>query len=322
MNFKNLSDNQSECICLIKQVDKKTSSRGGDYLDFTLCDKTGEINAKLWDYSEEIYGTFEANELIKVRGKVTQYMNNDQLKIERIRKITASDNICIEDYVPSAYYDGNRMFSELIDIANGFEDEDLTKIAVHLLEENKEKMMYWPAALKMHHAMRGGLLTHTLSLVRLAQKFCDIYPCLDADLLLCGAMLHDIAKLEEYAVPDTGIASGYTAKGTLLGHLVMGAMDINETAKKLGINQKTAELLEHMLLSHHGIPEFGAAVRPMFPEAEVLSAIDNLDATVFEYFDILSDVPVGEFSSRVWALDNRKLYNHGRTKGEFMPKLF
>ncbi len=322
MNFKTLDNGACECFCIIKSVEVKKSSRGGPYLDMVLCDKSGEIVAKVWDYNDILHGKYEPNELIKVRGSVSPYNGIDQLRVDHIRHVTAADNVKIEEFVPSAAYDTKDMFAELEKIVNAFEDTELKAITLSLLDKNREKLLYWPAAFKLHHAMRGGLLTHVLSIVRLAQKFCEIYPCLDRDLLLAGAVLHDIAKLEEYDVPKTGIATGYTPKGSLLGHPVMGAEAVHETAKELGVSEQTSLLLEHMILSHHGMPEFGAAVMPLFPEAEVLSELDMIDARIFEYYDTLEDVPANSFSGRVWALDNRKLYNHGRIKGENLPKLF
>ncbi|MBP3692226.1 MAG: HD domain-containing protein [Clostridia bacterium] len=322
MNFKTLDNGSCECFCVIKSVEVKKSSRGGEYLDLVLCDNSGEIVAKFWDYNDILHGEYAANELIKVRGKVSPYNGVDQLRVEQIRHTVPADNVKIEDFVPSAAYDTKAMLAELERLVNAFEDEGLKAITLALLNKNRDRLLYWPAAFKLHHAMRGGLLTHILSIVRLAQKFCEIYPCLDQDLLLAGAILHDIAKLEEYEVPETGIATGYTAKGSLLGHPVMGAQAVRETARELGVSEETSILLEHMILSHHGVPEFGAAVMPLFPEAEVLSELDLIDARIFEYYDSLEDVPANSFSGKVWALDNRKLYNHGRSKGEYLPKLF
>ena len=135
------------------------------------------------------------------------------------------------------------------------------------------------------------------------------------------AILHDIAKIFEYEVASTGLASGYTVKGELIGHLIGGAMMVNETAKKLGIDGEVSMLLEHMLISHHGDPEFGSAIRPLFPEAEVLSQLDGLDACMYEFSDSLTNVKPHEFSSRHWALNNRKLYNHARKDINFKVNL-
>ena len=302
-----------EGFCIIKTIDRKTSTKGDSYLDITLGDSDGEINAKLWRYVPEIHGEYTANEIVKVRGLISEYNGNDQLRIERIRHTEPSDDVKPEDFVKSADYSGEDMFNELIKIADSFNDSDLKAIVTAILNDNRLQILYWPAAFKLHHAVRGGLLLHTLSIVRLAQSVCKIYPFVDEELLISGAILHDIAKLQEYTVADSGIATGYSVEGNLLGHLTMGAMLVNEYAKKLNINKKTAMLLEHMLLSHHGEPDFGAAVRPGFIEAELLSELDLMDSRIYEMHEAVSATAPDDFSQKLWAMDNRKLYNHNRT---------
>ncbi len=309
-------------FCLIKSIDQKTSSKGDTYLDMTLSDSAGEINAKLWRYNKVTHGEYGVNDLIKIRGMISQYNGADQLKIEKIRHVSPEDGVNISDFVKSADYSGEQMYDELMGIAEGFADEDLKRIVTAILDDNRLALLYWPAAFKLHHAVRGGLLLHTLSIVRLAEGVCRVYPFVDRELLISGAILHDIAKLSEFKVADTGIATGYSAEGNLLGHLAMGAMVIDKYAEKLNINPKTAMLLEHMVLSHHGEPEFGAAVRPMFIEAELLSELDLMDSRIYEMREAVSAAPAEDFSARVWAMDNRKLYNHTRTDLNKKTELF
>lgn len=311
-----------EGFCLVKIAEVKTSSKGDSYLDMTLTDSSGEINAKLWNYNEAIHGEYEANEIIKVRGTISVYAGNDQLRIDRIRKSTPADNIDPSEFVPSAEFDADNMYNALYNIANEFTDENLRKIVTYLLEENKIALLYWPAAFKLHHAIRGGLLMHTLSIVRLCDSVCNIYPFVDRELLISGAILHDIAKLSEFEVTDTGIVSGYSIKGNLLGHLAEGAMVVRKASEKLGIPMETSMLLEHMILSHHGEPEFGAAVRPMFIEAELLSELDLMDARLYEMREALENVKENDFTGKLWALDNRKLFNHARTEIDKKINLF
>ncbi len=298
--------------CLVKSCERKLNKNGEPYLDMVLSDRSGEINAKLWKYDENLHGTFEVNTLIKVQGKITKYNDADQFRIERIRKVNETDEVNVEDFVSAAVYTGETMFNELVSIASAFSDTDISLLVTTILNDNKEKLLYYPAAFKLHHAMRSGLLQHTLSIVRLAQSICRIYPFVDSDLLLGGAMLHDVAKLDELIAGETGIASGYSVEGTLLGHLVKGAILVDKTAERLGVPHEKAVLLEHMLISHHGDPEFGAAVRPLFIEADILAALDRLDARIVEVNNAVSGVDEGSFSSRQWALDNRAFYNHGR----------
>ncbi len=309
-------------FCIIKSLDCKTSSKGDAYLDMMLGDSEGEINAKLWRYSPELHGEYNVNDLVKIRGLISQYNGADQLKIEKIRHTYAEDNVDVSDFVKTAGFDSEQMFGELLSITEAFKDEELKAIVTTVLKDNRMCLLYWPAAFKLHHAVRGGLLLHTLSIVRLAQSVCKIYPFVDSELLISGAIVHDIAKLSEFTVAESGIATGYSAEGNLLGHLAMGAMAIEKYAEKLGVSRNTAMLLEHMILSHHGEPEFGAAVRPMFIEAELLSELDLMDSRVYEMREAVGATNIEDFSGRIWAMDNRKLYNHGRTNLETQTKIF
>ena len=323
MNFTPI-DNKGlvDGFCIIKSIEQKTSSKGDSYLDMMLGDSDGEINAKLWRYDKELHGEYTANELVKIRGNISQYNGADQLRVERIRRVQESDGVDISDFVKTASYSGEDMFDELVSIAEGFSDKELKVIVTEILKDSRLAMLYWPAAFKLHHAVRGGLLLHTLSIVRLAEGVCKIYPFVDRELLISGAILHDIAKLSEFEVADSGIATGYPVEGNLIGHLAMGAMVIEKYAERLGISRKTAMLLEHMVLSHHGEPDFGAAVRPMFIEAEHLSELDLMDSRIYEMREAVLAANAEDFSGRIWAMDNRKLYNHSRTDLKTETKIF
>lgn len=322
MNFNPTERGLSEGFCLVKTCEKKLTNKGDAFLDMTLADASGEINAKIWDYDEKYYGTYLPGDLVKVRGLISKYKEVDQLKIERIRKATEADGVKAEDFAPAALYTGEEMFEALVKIAEEFSDDSLRKITLKLYEDHREKILYWPAAYKLHHAIRGGLLMHTLSIVRLCQKVCEVYPSINRDLLIAGAMLHDIGKVYEYDVNVLGTANGYTTEGNLIGHLVKGAMLVDEAAKDLQTDPKITMMLEHMLISHHGDLEFGAAVRPSFLEAELLSELDNMDARIYEMEEALSTTAPNDFSNKLWALDNRKMYQHGDTPIDTNPKLF
>ncbi|MGN1162212.1 MAG: 3'-5' exoribonuclease YhaM family protein [Candidatus Fimenecus sp.] len=311
MNFTEIGNNgQVEGFAVIKQCDRKTAKNGNAYLDIVLSDKSGEIFAKLWDYNEVSHGKYENDMFVKIRGTVLKYNGNDQLRIERIRPVTESDNVNVADYVKSADYDGNEMFDSLVSKVSAFQDEELKKIVLYLLDSNKEKILFYPAAYRLHHAIRCGLLMHTASIVKLCEGVCRVYPFVNRELLISGAILHDIAKTVEFDVRETGLASGYTVEGNLIGHLVKGAMMVEEAAKKLSIDREKSMLLQHMILSHHGEPDFGAAVRPQFLEAELLSELDLMDARVYEIMSAVEGVEKGEFSQRLWALEDRKFYRY------------
>ena len=311
MNFKEIGNNGLvEGFAIIKQCDKKMAKNGSNYLDIVLSDKDGEIFAKLWEYNESAHGKYETDMFVKIRGAISQYNGHDQLKIERIRPVIESDNVDVSDYVKSADYSGEEMYNHLISLVNSFKDEDLKKIVSYLLEDNKEKILFFPAAFRLHHAIRCGLLMHTASIVKLCESVCKVYPFVNRELLISGAILHDIAKTIEFDVKETGIASGYTVEGNLIGHLVMGAMMVREAGQKLNIDSEKSTLLQHMIISHHGEPEFGAAVRPLFLEAELLSQLDSMDAKIYEIMDAVSGIEKGEFTNRLWALDDRKFYKY------------
>ena len=260
--------------------------------------------------------------LVKLPGSLNEYRGVEQLRVERIRPVTQNDNVRIEDFVPSSEHTGEDMLKEIVKVVADFSDEELKALVLALLEEYRESLLYWPAAFRLHHAMRGGLLHHTLSILRLAQGICKVYPFVDSDLLYAGVILHDLAKTGEFEVSEAGIATGYTADGNLVGHLVRGAMAIERMGKKLDTSPELLMLLEHMIISHHGEPEFGAVVRPMFLEAELLSQLDMMDARVYAISHAVDEVEAGEFTERIWSLDNRKLYRHGRKAQDPKVNLF
>lgn len=314
MNFSPLGGtNSHEGFCLIKSVEKKVTAKGVPYLDLVLADNSGEISAKLWDYKDTPSNQFNTFDFVKVRGTYVPFNDVIQFRVERIRPVLPEDNVAIEDYVPSACLTGDVMLAEIEKIIASFADEELKTLVNAVVDEYREKLLYWPAAKNLHHAVRSGLLMHTLSILRLAKSVCVIYRFVNYDLLCAGAILHDIAKIEEMQATSTGIAAEYTVKGNLLGHLVMGAMCIDRIGRSLGISEETLTLVEHMLISHHGTPEFGAAKMPMFIEAELLSQLDLMDARLYEMHAAVEAVDKGAFTPRQWALENRNLYNHGKS---------
>lgn len=315
MNFqKNEKTGFYEGFALVKSCDKKTAKNGSFFLDVILGDKDGEIYAKMWDYREDTTPMPQVNTVVKVRGMLQQYNGNDQFIIQRMRGALPEDGVNTSDFVKAADCSGEDMLNAIAGIVNAFKDDELKAVVLGMLQDNKKELLTFPAAEKLHHAILGGLLYHTLSIVRLAECVCGIYPCIDRELLISGAVLHDIAKIREYSVNDAGVVDGHTLEGMLLGHLVMGAEDVGRKCDELNVTKEKKYLLQHMLISHHGQLEYGAAVRPGFIEAELLAQLDMLDANIYEMADAVKDVEVGGFTNRLWMLDNRRLYNHGRTE--------
>ena len=298
----------TEGYCLVKSVSARTDVKGSEYLDFVLADSEGECVAKLWNYSRAYHGVFEPDDIIKVRGSVQIWKDTEQFKIDRIRHINDEDDVDMSMLVPCAPIDPIAAYDELYQIAQNFKDDDLRRLVQYLLRENRESLLLFPAGVKLHHATRGGLLHHTLSVVHLAQSIVTLYPWLNADLLLAGATLHDIGKLVELDTGSLGLAGAYTPAGQLLGHISIGMSMVAQAAEVTMVPASTAMLVEHMLLSHHGNPEYGSPRLPMIPEAEVLSVCDLLDSRMYEMRTALDGVASGGFSERLWALDNRQLY--------------
>lgn len=319
MHFKTLPNGMCDGFVILKKCEEKNAKNGSVYLDLILGDKDGEIPAKLWDYKGD--GAFESEMVVKVRGTIEQYNGRDQFRIAMIRAADESDEYNLSDLVPVSETDGARIFDMLMKKVGSFKDSDLKSIVSAIMTENREQLISCPAAYRLHHAMLGGLMLHTVSIVRMAEEICKIYPNVNRELLVSGAILHDVAKTVEFRLSKTGLVKGYSEEGELIGHLVKGAMFVEETAEKLGMESDKVMLLQHMILSHHGVPEFGSPVRPMFLEAHILSALDALDANIYEISSATAKVKEGEFTDRQWALDNRKLYNHGLSSNKYKVNL-
>lgn len=298
----------ADSFFVVKACSKKTSARGDTYLDLIFGDAQGEIPAKLWDYKESVHDWIAPGMIVKVRGNEELWNDKRQYRIQRIRRVGPEDQVDFHALVPCAPESGNAMLTQVLAVIDSFTDPDLKALANKLVNDRRTQLLTYPAAVRVHHAVSGGLLYHTLSIVRLAEGVCAVYPFVRRDLLLCGAILHDIAKIEEFVVDETGLATGYTVRGDLLGHLVMGAMAVERAADALGTPPETRTLVEHMLLSHHGTPEHGAAVVPMLLEAELLSMLDDMDATAYQIHAALPSVAPGGFTQKLWPLDQRKFY--------------
>ena len=174
-NVINHASNQVEGFCFIKSLQLKVNVKGAEYLYIMLADADGEINAKLWDYQSAVHGMYSAGEVIKVRGTINLYKDTEQLKIDRIRHITEADHVDMSSIVASAPIDGEKIFDSLFEFAGGFADADIAKLTQYLLTENRERMLYYPAALKLHHAHRGGLMYHTSTMLDTAKQVVSVY---------------------------------------------------------------------------------------------------------------------------------------------------
>ncbi|MBE7092520.1 MAG: CMP-binding protein [Clostridiales bacterium] len=312
MEQKKLSDllagDSFEGFVLIRSFSVKTGQTGKNYADLTVADAFSELNGKIWNYNEEQFKDFKPHILVKIRGSVVSWMNTMQLKIERIRLATEDDPVSIKDFVPAAPKSSEEMFDVLKSYINRINKQDIKDIVTYAVKLRKEKLLYYPAAQANHHSIRSGLLYHTTTMLAAADALSKIYTDLNTDWLFAGVILHDLEKTEEMDSSELGLVSDYTKKGLLLGHIVQGPLVIQEAAKAVGASDETTVLLQHMLVSHHYEPEFGAIKRPMFPEAEMLHYLDMIDARMYDFRKALSEVNEGGFSEKQWLLNNRRLY--------------
>ena len=296
---------------IVKTVAVKVGSNKKAYLDLLLADKTGEISAKKWDIAdEEMPGLQKIKEgsVIKVKALVTEWNGMKQLRVSRIRQTSAEDGIVMMDYIKAAPEDAAEMYDYIYSRAAAFEDKDLRNICVKQLTDNKEKLMYYPAAQKNHHAEMAGLLYHVKRMLMMAERACEVYTNLNRELVMTGVILHDMEKINEIDSNELGISTGYSFEGKMLGHLVQGVRTIDRLAAELDIPREKAVMLEHMIISHHYEPEFGSPKKPLFPEAEMLHYLDMIDAKMFDMQEALEKTEPGCFSDRVWTLDNRNVY--------------
>lgn len=298
-------DVRFEGFLLVRSAEQRTAASGSRYLDMNLADKTGEINAKVWDGAVNPPKTGIA---VKVRGLVLEYNGRLQLRVDKIRPVEQSDQMDVSLLTPCAPEPPEEMRCSIQAVIDGMVREPLKALLNEILQTAGEELSYFPAAQRLHHAERSGLLHHTTSMLKTADAILGCYPSLDGDLLRAGVILHDLGKISEMDSDSFGNVSDYTADGLLVGHLVRGVAQLREAAKKVGTPEELVLLLEHMILSHHGEAEYGSPRKPMFPEAEALHWIDVLDARMNEMQGILDRTPEGAFSEKIWSLD-RRLYH-------------
>lgn len=298
---------------MIRSIEVKTSTNGNKFLDITLTDSTGDINAKVWDYRDE-EDKYKANSIIKIRADVSEWQGKKQLKIMKIRNTEQADEVQIEDFVQSAPIASEKLYDMILSYVDQIENKDIEKLTRHMLAVNKEEFMYYPAAKSNHHAIRSGLMYHILRMLQTGDAMAKIYDFVNRDLLFAGIILHDMSKLEEMNSNELGIVSEYTKEGNLLGHLIQGIKNISRVSEELSIDPEVSLMIEHMILSHHYHPEYGSPKKPMIPEGELLHYIDTVDAKMYDMEKVLKEVEAEEFTAPVWTLDKRRLYKSTLTK--------
>jgi 3'-5' exoribonuclease len=252
---------------------------GAPYLTLSLVDRTGDMTAVVWDHVQAISKAFAAGDYVKVQGKVSEYKGTPQLVVRHLEP-AHPDQVDARDFLPATERDVDQMLDRLIQISQTVENEHLSRLLAAFFEDPAFVDLFKtaPAAKKMHHAYLGGLLEHTLSIVRLIQAISAHYKGIDKDLLLTGGILHDIGKVHEFTYA-THI--DYSDEGRLLNHIVIGVEMLQKKIATLhDFPDDLALVLKHLIVSHHGIRDFGSPEPPKTLEAIILNYLDELDAKV------------------------------------------
>lgn len=290
---------------LVKSATKGMAKNNKPFLDIELSTKAGQITAKVWDVSEDVVETIVANKVVYATGIVSEWNGNLQLKVEYIEPIP---NAKISDFVKTAPIPTDVMMDRIKWYALKIQDEEIQKVVTTLLADHEESFQVYPAARGMHHAIHSGLAYHTVTMLEVSEKMCDVYSFLNRDLMYAGVILHDLAKVLEMEA-ENGSVSGFTRPGTLLGHIVQSVLLIGETGKLLNVDAEKIEVLQHLVASHHGKGEWGSPQPPKMAEALMLHHIDNIDAKMYMVKDAMDQAGgKGTFTEKIRGLENNQFY--------------
>ncbi len=291
-------------VLLISQLNKGVTAKGSPYLSLTLQDKTGVIEAKLWSARPDQLATYKPGMILEFDGEVLSHNKQLQMRVNECRILDRSQ-FDLRDFVREGDISRAELKRQISEKINSIQNPILHTLIIKIMERFETDFYAYPAAAKNHHDFVGGLATHVLGMLRVAEALCSIYPMLDRDLLISGVITHDIGKCIELSGP---VITEYTMPGKLLGHISIMQTIIDEIAKANKLEGEEVILLRHMVLAHHGEYEFGSPVLPLIPEAEILHYIDNIDARMNALSKALDPIPEGEFTPRIFALENRSFY--------------
>lgn len=274
-------------------------------MSLVLQDRSGDIEAKLWDTNEEHETLYYAQAIVKVGGEIHDYRGKNQLRVKQIRPVREEEGVTIGDLLPTSAVPKEQLLEELMQYFFQLQNPNISRITRFLVKKYQERLIIYPAATKNHHDYASGLIDHVVSMLKLSEAICDLYPTLNRDLLYAGVILHDIGKVIELSGP---VGTMYTVEGNLLGHISIMVNEIGQAATELNIEGEEVMLLQHLVLSHHGKEEWGSPKKPMIQEAEILHYIDNIDAKMNMLTRALDKTKPGEFTERLFPLDNRSFY--------------
>ncbi len=291
---------------LAKNKTLLTDKKGNQYISLDLSDKSGSVDAKIWDNIEKMNNSFESGDIIMVKGQVQLFQNKKQVVIHKIDPI--KDQVNFQDFVGEIHQSPEEVLQELLQIVEKVESPHIKQLIKSTLEDPsiKELLLKSPAAKSIHHVKVGGLIEHILAISKLMEFIAHQYKQLNFDLLLFGAIFHDIGKIWELEWTNKGIR--YTTKGRLVGHLVMSSELVEKKASQiLGFPEDQVTLLKHIVLSHHGRLEYGSPKVPMLLEAYVVWMVDDLDSKIDSITQFLDQDTSGESS---WTSFNQLYTRH------------
>ncbi len=289
---------------LVGNSAKCLNNAGLAYMNLELRDSSGNINAKKWEVTPDEEATLVTGNVVYIDGEVLKYKDSLQLRITSMKKVD-NDDIDVAKFIKAPPVPKEELVGRFNKYVESIQNEDCRKILDYLIKRLSPRLLDYPAAVSVHHDYASGLLMHTVSMADLGDFLCKYYQDVDRDILITGILLHDMGKTIEFEGP---VIYKYSLEGKLLGHISIMVSEIRRAAEGLKITSETPLLLEHMVLSHHGYPEFGSPVLPMTKEALLLSLIDNLDSKMVIVSKALEGVNPGEFSQKVFPLDNRMIY--------------
>ncbi|MCM3030326.1 MULTISPECIES: 3'-5' exoribonuclease YhaM [unclassified Niallia] len=296
---------QFDSHLLIKSSARAMASNGKPFLTLIFQDKSGEIEAKLWDATDEDAQSYQPQTIVRINGDLQNYRGRLQLRIRQIKAASHEDSVRLSDFIETAPLETEEMQAKINQYIFDMKNPNIQRITRHLVKKHQQAFLEYPAATKNHHEFVSGLAYHVVSMLDLAKSIATLYPSLDTDLLYSGVILHDLGKVLELSGP---ISTTYTVEGNLLGHITIMVNEIGKAADELSIKGEEVMVLQHLVLSHHGKAEWGSPKAPLIKEAEILHYIDNLDAKMNMLDRALERVQPGEFSERIFPLENRSFY--------------
>ena len=289
---------------LVNTSAKCVNNQGSAYMNLELKDASGTINGKKWEASSEDESIYAQGNVVYIEAEVLKYKDSLQVKILSGEVVDPKD-IDVVKFIKQPPVPKEELIARFNKHVESIKNEDCRKILDYEIKRLSPKLFEFPAAVRVHHDYGSGLLMHTVSMADLGVYLADYYPNVNKDILLTGILLHDMGKTIEFEGP---IVYKYSLTGRLLGHITIMVSEIRRAAEGLKITSEVPLLLEHMVLSHHGSNEFGSPILPMTKEALLLSLIDNLDSKMVIVEKALEGVNPGEFSTKVYPLDNRCIY--------------